>query len=145
MNNTQVRLQYDSWHEQMASQEQYDIFSLPWYKTVIKLLPVLNGKNVIEVGCGRGVFANFLATKYPEAKITAVDFSESAIALANNRYGGVPNLNFEVGNAESLHLKQVGLIFIFHARPLSTDFDSRIWKNLFKPFGRHFTYMGGNK
>jgi ubiquinone/menaquinone biosynthesis C-methylase UbiE len=97
-----VRLKYEDWHASMSVNER-SIFSLPWYQTVLRLLPDLSGKRIIEVGCGRGVFANYLATKYPGAKITAIDFSEKAIEIAKENYRHVPNLTFEVGNAESLH------------------------------------------
>ncbi|HTH57613.1 MAG TPA: class I SAM-dependent methyltransferase, partial [Cyclobacteriaceae bacterium] len=104
MNKDEVRLRYENWHTEMAAQEK-DIFCLPWYQTVIKLLPDLNGMNVIEVGCGRGVFANYLANTYPKARITAIDFSENAIAVARSNYTTVSNLEFEVGDAEHLSHK----------------------------------------
>jgi len=106
MSNSFIQSQYDLWHEQMAANEQNDVLSLPWYKTVAKSLPDLNGKSIIEVGCGRGVFSNYLANKYPGAKITAIDFSESAITIAKNNFFNVPNLHFEVGDAESLVFKE---------------------------------------
>jgi len=106
MSNSFIQSQYDLWHEQMAANEQNDVLSLPWYKTVAKSLPDLNGKSIIEVGCGRGVFSNYLANKYPGAKITAIDFSESAITIAKSNFFNVPNLHFEVGDAESLVFKE---------------------------------------
>jgi len=103
INDENVRLKYEEWHAMMSANES-SVANLPWYQTAFKLLPDLNGKKVIEVGCGRGVFASHLAAKYPEAKITAIDFSEKAIDIAKQNYQNVPNLTFEVGNAESLKL-----------------------------------------
>jgi ubiquinone/menaquinone biosynthesis C-methylase UbiE len=93
---------YDKWHQEMSSKEQEDVLSLPWYNTVYKLLPDLSGKRILEVGCGRGVFSNYLKNKYPSAQIIAVDFSESAIAIAKQKFGGMDGLNFQVANAENL-------------------------------------------
>lgn len=43
-------------------------------------LPDLNGKSVLDVGCGTGRLARFLARR--GATVTGIDFSEKAIALA---------------------------------------------------------------
>lgn len=75
---------------------------MPWYKTVNSLLPDLSGKRILEVGCGRGVFASYLANRFPGAIITAVDFSPAAIDIAKRAYGHQSNLSFQVENAESL-------------------------------------------
>lgn len=104
MNSNSVLKEYDQWHESMARTEEKDVLNLPWYKTVVRHLPDLNGKRVIEVGCGRGVFASYLASRYPGAQISAVDFSASAIQIASANYAGQANLRFYVGNAESLDM-----------------------------------------
>lgn len=94
---------YNEWHIGMAQHEEEDVLNLPWYKTVVNLLPDLNGKKILEVGCGRGVFSSYLATKFPQATIIGVDFSESAIRIATQRYKK-DNLDFLVGDAELLQL-----------------------------------------
>lgn len=97
-----VLLKYNNWHQKMSSHEETDILNLPWYKTVVTLLPDLSQKKVLEVGCGRGVFANYLANLYPEATIVAVDFSSTAIEIAKQTYHDQSNLEFRVENAEAL-------------------------------------------
>src|SRR2546423_6832223 len=57
----------------------------PWHVTVARLLPDLKDRKVLEVGCGRGDFAIWLADKYPQAEVWGVDFSEVAIATAERR------------------------------------------------------------
>ena len=99
--NEEVLSSYNSWHQSMSLHEEEDILNLPWYKTVVSLLPDLNGKKVLEVGCGRGVFGNYLASRFPQAQIVAIDFSKSAIDIASQRYKN-QNLSFYVGDAESL-------------------------------------------
>lgn len=86
----------------MSSHEQHNVLALPWYQTVDRLLPDLNGKRVLEVGCGRGVFSDYLATRFPSASIVAVDFSQNAIEIARTEFNGKPNIEFRVENAESL-------------------------------------------
>ena len=62
----------------------------------------LAGKEVLEVGSGRGGGASFLARYHRPAKITGADFSPQAVALCQQRHAGVANLTFTVGDAERL-------------------------------------------
>ncbi len=101
-NDATIVQKYNQWHAQMATHEEQNILNLPWYKTVDEVLPDLNGKDVLEVGCGRGVFAHYLALRYPQARIVAVDFSPEAIQVANKTYADVSNIHFQVADAEQL-------------------------------------------
>ena len=65
----------------------------------------LRGKEVVEVGCGRGGGASWIAKTYNPKRLTAFDFSKDAIGLASNWYSSQKNLSFKVGNAEDLPLK----------------------------------------
>lgn len=102
MNREEVLRNYDQWHVIMSQSEENDVLNLPWYKTAIELLPDLSNKRIIEVGCGRGVFANYLALRYPTAEVVAVDFSSQAIQIAKVNYANQNNLQFHVGDAEAL-------------------------------------------
>jgi ubiquinone/menaquinone biosynthesis C-methylase UbiE len=62
----------------------------------------LVGKDVLEVGSGRGGGASFVARHHRPAKVTGADFSPQAVALCRRRHAGVPNLAFTVGDAEHL-------------------------------------------
>jgi ubiquinone/menaquinone biosynthesis C-methylase UbiE len=96
--------EYDSWHNSLAATEVSSTgLHHPWHLTVERLLPSLQGKKVLEIGCGRGDFAIHLAGKYPGAQIHAVDFSQAAIDIAKSkaaRSGAV--VNFRTDDAESL-------------------------------------------
>lgn len=61
----------------------------------------LAGKNVLEVGAGRGGGAAYVARCLAPAQITAVDISAQAVAFCAQRHTE-PNLRFLVGDAESL-------------------------------------------
>lgn len=62
----------------------------------------LAGLRVLEVGSGRGGGAAFLARYHAPARVTGVDFSAEAVALARTLHAGVGNLEFTVGDAERL-------------------------------------------
>ena len=90
----------EAWHRHQAVHGEETALE-PWRKTVLKLLPDLNGLSVLELGCGSGAFSVFLAQKYPAAQITAVDFSPTAIGVATERQareGG--NIRFLVEDAQ---------------------------------------------
>ena len=65
----------------------------------------LKGKEVVEVGCGRGGGASWIAKTYDPKKLMALDFSNDAVRLASDWYSSQKNLSFKVGNAEDLPLQ----------------------------------------
>jgi ubiquinone/menaquinone biosynthesis C-methylase UbiE len=101
MNLTQ---KYDTWHRHMGRYEQvFPEPSQPWHVTAARSLPDLNGLHVLEIGCGRGDFAIWVARKYPQAVVNAVDFSDTAIDVARSRAtDAAVMVRFAVENAESL-------------------------------------------
>lgn len=62
----------------------------------------LAGKEVLEVGSGRGGGASFIARYHRPQQITGADFSPQAVALSQKRHAAIANLSFTVGDAEQL-------------------------------------------
>jgi ubiquinone/menaquinone biosynthesis C-methylase UbiE len=63
----------------------------------------LEGKNVLEVGSGRGGGARHLATFFKPASYTGIDIAQNAVDLAN-KLNALPNLKFIQGSAENIPL-----------------------------------------
>ena len=61
----------------------------------------LKGRDVLEVGSGRGGGAAFVARHLRPSCVVGVDVSYQAVAFCRNRHS-VPGLSFEVGAAEQL-------------------------------------------
>ena len=101
-----LRERYDTWHQHVAGNEHItQELHHPWHLTAAKLLPDLRGRDVLEIGCGRGDFAIWLAKRFPAARVSAVDFSEAAIEIAQTRATDAgANVGFTVQSAESLRL-----------------------------------------
>ncbi len=63
----------------------------------------IKGKNVLEVGSGRGGGAHYIAGSFQPASYTGMDIAQSAVDLAN-RIHVLPNLRFIRGSAENIPL-----------------------------------------
>lgn len=63
----------------------------------------LRGKNVLEVGSGRGGGARYVAGAFQPAFYTGMDIAQSAVDLSNKIHV-LPNLRFIQGSAESIPL-----------------------------------------
>ena len=62
----------------------------------------IEGRDVLEVGSGRGGGASWVARSLAPRSVVGVDFSSEAVNLCNQWYGDQDNLSFVEGNAEDL-------------------------------------------
>jgi len=62
----------------------------------------LDGKQVLEVGSGRGGGAHWIARTYSPESLIGLDYSPAAVKLCSRMYGRQKNLNFIEGNAMKL-------------------------------------------
>ena len=71
---------------------------IPWATRYFlrSLLPQLQGKRVLDLGCGPGVLTPYLAKAADH--VVGLDFSENAIATARRRCADLPNVSFIVGD-----------------------------------------------
>lgn len=70
---------YDEWHRNFDATE--DPIDTPWHTMAIPQLPPLEGRRVLEIGCGRGGFSRYLASR--GADLVAADFSPAAVQVAD--------------------------------------------------------------
>ena len=85
----------------LAPEDEPDRLCIQLYHRVASATD-LAGKEVLEVGSGRGGGASFVARYHRPARITGADFSPQAVALCQPRHASVANLTFVVGDAETL-------------------------------------------
>lgn len=100
----QTELRYDEWHAALTVDEKSDT---PWHRMVKSRLAskgALAGKRVLEIGCGRGGFALWLATRNPRPKeLVAADFSPTAVRMgqaAAEKFGC--SINWQVSDLTKL-------------------------------------------
>ena len=84
----------------LAPEDEPDRSCIQLYHLVASAVD-LSGREVLEVGSGRGGGASFVARTLRPRRVVGVDVSPRTVALCRARYA-VPGLSFEVGNAEQL-------------------------------------------
>lgn len=62
-------------------------------RTALDLIQPINPDSLLDVGCGDGRFLREVASRYPQARLMGLDYSERAIGLAR---GLNPDLSFAV-------------------------------------------------
>lgn len=100
-----ARASYDQWHAQHPVDAEADA---PWHRMIRTQLDPsrdLAGKQILDIGCGRGGFATWLA-RHPAAPSTVVgcDFSPVAVEKAERfaAEAGVSNARFAVADIQRL-------------------------------------------
>lgn len=105
MTDINAKVDYDVWH---GSLEVDHLADTPWHRLVKSHLSAeadLAGRRVLEIGCGRGGFACWLATvPNGPAKIVAADFAITAVAKGQQFAAekGLSGIQWEVGDIQAL-------------------------------------------
>ncbi|MFJ8458644.1 class I SAM-dependent methyltransferase [Lysinibacillus xylanilyticus] len=68
---------------------------------IFSLLEEVEGKSLLDAGCGEGYLSRILAQK--GAIVTAVDYSEKMLEIARARTRGEVTIQYEYGNCEKLN------------------------------------------
>ena len=89
---------------ELETEDEADRLFIQLYNMNIRDVEVV-GKDLLEIGSGRGGGASWIARSLNPKSLTAVDYSGEAVNLCNNWYSGQENLRFVEGNAEDLPLE----------------------------------------
>jgi SAM-dependent methyltransferase len=73
----------------------------------------LTGKDVLEVGSGRGGGASFVHRQAKCRRMTGVDFSPQVVAFCQRNYQA-EGLNFQVGNAQALNFPKASFDLVIN-------------------------------
>lgn len=80
--------------------DEAERYPIALYHHVATLAPV-SGRDVLEVGSGRGGGASYVARYLKPRRMVGIDLSGKAVAFSNKRHG-LDNLHFRQGDAERL-------------------------------------------
>jgi ubiquinone/menaquinone biosynthesis C-methylase UbiE len=64
----------------------------------------MEGKDVLEIGCGNGVQAKYIQNKFKPGNITGIDLNRANIEIANSEKDrkGLKNIDFRIDDAQEL-------------------------------------------
>lgn len=70
----------------------------------MSLLPPVEGKNILEIGCGNGIQAHYILENYSPSLITAIDLNLSNLEIARRetQKKGIKNIEFHKDDAQKL-------------------------------------------
>jgi len=70
----------------------------------MSLLPPVEGKNILEIGCGNGIQAHYILKNYSPSSITAIDLNSSNLEIARMeaQKKGIKNIEFYIDDAQKL-------------------------------------------
>lgn len=81
-----------------------------WTSSFVELETIVPKSGVIlDLGCGYGIFSNYLALSSSKRNILGVDTDKHKI---QNAYKGVKNTSFKVGDATKMNLKKIDCILL---------------------------------
>lgn len=66
---------------------------------------------IVDLGCGEGIFTNFMALSSPERKILGIEIDETRISQADH---GLANVSFRVDDVTRIMLPKCNAIILFH-------------------------------
>lgn len=96
---------------------------------VEKLVPKKG--RILDLGCGEGIFTNFLGLSSPPRKVTGIETNKNRLSQAKK---GVGNVLFSIGDVTKLTLPKCDTIILFHLlhHLLSYKQQLDLLKNIYK-------------
>lgn len=87
------------------------------FKQMEKYFPKMG--EIVDIGCGEGLFTLFLALKQKKRKVYGIDLNSKKIKLAKQTSINLPNISFKIINAFSWKTKVDGIVIsdVFHHFP----------------------------
>lgn len=88
----------------LAAEDEQDRYSIQLYHQVANAVD-LRGRDVLEVGCGRGGGASYVMRYLRPRSLTGVDLAPQAVKFCSRHYT-MPGLSFFRGDAEALEFDE---------------------------------------
>ena len=94
----------------------------------------LNGKTILDVGCGHGDLFSFISEIYPRLNYCGLDQEKAFLEVALKRYGGKSNTKFLFGDFESVSLPKHDYVICSGGLNYRTSDNHHIFKMISKFF-----------
>ena len=89
----------------LEDQDEKDRYFIQLYHHVASVVDA-SGKDVLEVGSGRGGGCSYAARYLKPKRMVGLDLSENAVAFSKTLHGDIPNLEFHTGDAENIPFEE---------------------------------------
>jgi SAM-dependent methyltransferase len=129
--------------DSVLSRDEPEFYCLRLYEHTLRDTP-LAATEVLEVSCGRGGGASFVARTYRPNRLVGVDMSSENVRLARDR--AARGLEFRVGNAERLDFADGSFDVVLNIESSHLyDDRTRFFAEAFRVLrpGGHFLYTDG--
>ena len=108
-------INYDEWHSQL--EVDYDV-DTPWHNFFDSIKNELDFENarILEIGCGRGGFANYFLDLYSNKikEYVAIDYSAEAVRKAEFFIGSkYKNIKFSTGDIQNIYYSDNSFDYVF--------------------------------
>ena len=98
---------------ELSPEDEEDRLFIQLYNMNIRDVEI-EGKEVLEVGSGRGGGASWISRKYNPKSLIAVDYSDEAVSLSKGWFSDQDNLEFRVGNAQQLPFPEQSFDIVYN-------------------------------
>ena len=122
-NNLTLKDHYNEVYSK-GSENYYTFSSFDESYAILDYLKELNGKTVLEIGCGEGGLASMIAQA--GGKVTAVDYSEEVIRIAESRYN-LSDLRFVCDDYKNITEKYDVIVLQGVLEHFDKPFDTLDW------------------
>ncbi|MBN1166458.1 MAG: class I SAM-dependent methyltransferase [Methanospirillaceae archaeon] len=101
----EVKRAFDGFADEYDAQREFVIPDLrQFYGTAVWAAePVNTPPAILDLGAGTGLMSAFLLQKFPDARITLMDFSEQMLEVARKRFLGMNNIEYIVNDYRSAY------------------------------------------
>lgn len=101
---------------------------LTWKKMLVSYLPEYKAPACVDIACGTGDISFLLAQRYPQGKVTAVDFNQLMlqIATADNQYSNIEFIQQDMCNLSSIPAESADIVTAGYALRNAPDLDQAL-------------------
>lgn len=79
-------------------------------------------ESVLDVGCGRGDFGNYLLSLYPNVTYTGIDLNQIMIDVGKYKYSNLNNFNLKLEKFDSAYKSDVMYDWVYHVTDLTINY-----------------------
>jgi 2-polyprenyl-6-hydroxyphenyl methylase/3-demethylubiquinone-9 3-methyltransferase len=83
-----------------------------WYAPFVEIEQLLPKKGtIVDLGCGEGIFTNFIGLSSPERKVIGIEIDAKRFSLADK---GIKNITFQLADITKTSIPEADAIILFH-------------------------------